>query len=497
MDWHPNSPNRSDLPERHYFILGIWSLPFGWTVVLCKHARLLSLKSRTETPDRNWKYVISGLSVSPQLGNFFLSFKAVKPEKRMDAFPQLGPFSGGDSPFFSDPDLFSPDPNLFMDQAALDTYPDDCDYPDDLYLPNISSPEPEPLQSMFFPGTEQDQDESIVLSAHVDGMEVKDIKRPSTRQQTPSQPLSQLPRLCTTPELDAENKSLFEHYVRRGQLPPPFSRTQLVQYIQREKVNAIVSEKYEDAQNLENVLKRLHQDIAKQESKNQNKRKLANLGEKLGNTNEVVAQIHFETNQFIKEELQKQAERKAELETRHEDDLDSFERRWNDPDFLKKFAKPSGELLTLKNKERSLILTKMFDEAGAVHERVAQLEQEESGNAQERAVHEMQTERSQVLEKHATELRIFEHHCQKEIQLIQREQERKLQAAQARQSKLESEIDDAKLGPSKSMHTELLHQTVMSPRTAKRYSAFKKVIVPAHIKIRPLGKIRPKKRFLF
>jgi hypothetical protein len=335
----------------------------------------------------------------------------------------------------------------------------------------------------------------------VEGMEVVDkMKRRSRLSKVPEVvSLRQLPPLGTSPELDADNRCLFNAFVKRGRLPDPSLRTQLIQYIQRQKVNSIVAQKFEEAQNYQNILLNLQKSISDQDVKDRNQQRIETLDGKLGNTNGVLSQLQKETNQRLKEEVENQNDRRRQLQARQDGDLDVFEDHWNDRDFLKKFAKPSPQLLQLKNVERSMILTKMFDQAAIIRKKVTDMEKEESQLAQQRATVEMDKERRKLLAKHELELQAFEQHCIRQLNWIRHEQELKMAAVQARQVKLESELDDWKMNPPTALPPmasaipELQHQAVMTPRTAQRYSVFKKYTKPPVITVKPLGSVKPRR----
>ncbi|OHT15718.1 hypothetical protein TRFO_13883 [Tritrichomonas foetus] len=337
-----------------------------------------------------------------------------------------------------------------------------------------------------------------------EGMQVTDTVTSSrilsTRHSSTKISLSKLPPLATSPELDAENRRLLKNFVNRGKLPDISSRVQLIQFIQREKVNSVVAQKFDEAQNYQNILQRYQKAITDQEVKDRNKLRLDNLDKKLNETKASIAKMNKETQEKIKEEKEKQKERRYELKMKQDEELTQFESRWNDQEFLKKFAKPSSRLLTMKGMERSMVLTKMFDQAEDIHHKVKELEKDESRIAQENAYREMDKERRKILYKQAQEMKIFEQHCARQIDIIKHDQEMKISSIAARQTKLESEIDEWKMNPPTalppiaSIIPDLGHQSVMTPRTVQRYSAYKKINKAPVISIKPLGKVKPKKR---
>jgi hypothetical protein len=334
------------------------------------------------------------------------------------------------------------------------------------------------------------------------GMKVVDAAPPRQRRARSASvarvtSLSQLPPLGTSAELDSENKYLYNNYTRRDRLPDRDRRTQLIQHIQRQKVNAIVAHRFDEAQNYQTLLVSLQDSISEQDVRQRNRARLEDLDGKLQETNQKILGIKKETKHRLKTEVQEQAERRQQLVLKHGEELDDFEDHWNNPEFLMKFAKPSGRLLEMKRQERSMILTKLFGQAEVLKKKVHDLEKDESQVAQNRAVYEMDKARSKMLEKHHLELRNFEQHCARQLEIIRQEQDLKMKPLLARQTKLMAEIDEWKMNPPTALPPmasalpELRHQSVMTPRTAQRYSAFKAVSKQPRVVVRPLGNVKP------
>lgn len=147
-----------------------------------------------------------------------------------------------------------------------------------------------------------------------------------------------------------------------------------------------------------------------------------------------------------------------------------------------------------------MVLTKMFDQAEQIRRKVKDVEREESDQAQERAVREMDKQRRKIIARHESEEKVFEQHCLRNIEIIKHDQEMKIKSVQARQSKLSSEIDEWKMNPPTALPPiasaipDLQHPSVMTPRTAQRYSVFKKVTKPPSITVKPLGSVKPKRK---
>lgn len=341
-----------------------------------------------------------------------------------------------------------------------------------------------------------------------EGMEVKDNMTPqrATRQRrlftpiTPIESLSKLPPLQTDPDLDAENLRLLNNFKKKGRLPDITQRTQLVQYIQREKVNNVVAQRFGKAQELQDLLQKYQKAIVDQEIKERNRDKIENLKASLDSTKEELKKNDKEIKYKIEDEKEKQKEHYYVLLQRQDEELNTFERKWNDPNFIQKYAKPSSTLLSMKNVERSMVLTKMFDRAEIVHNKVKELEKVESRQAQEVAENEMEREKQKILSRQASEIQAYELHCTRQIEIIERNHESSRLKTKGKIAKLEAEILELEknpptsLPPMSSPATELKLQTVMTPRTSKRYSMYKTQPKKPVLTLNPLKNVRPSKK---
>jgi len=308
--------------------------------------------------------------------------------------------------------------------------------------------------------------------------------------------LSQLPPLSTTPRQDADCKKLLSEYTTTNKLPPLHMRKSLIQYINREKVNSIVAQKFTEASKLQDVASRLILDIVLSDEKKKVQGKIETLENKLIEVEKSIKDLGIQTESLIRDELAKQKESRSILLANHEDQLESFESRWNDSSFLQKFARPSTYLLQMKGMERSMVLSKMFEEAENHKKKTQMIEREESRTAQQKAYTEMTRERTRLLEKQRIEISSFDSHCNKSLGDIKKVQELRLQPLVARKNTLLSDL--------KVLNNQIESQTVtksvdiphpiMTPRTAQRLSLYKSVSKAPQVTVKPLGNVNPMKK---
>ena len=320
-------------------------------------------------------------------------------------------------------------------------------------------------------------------------------KPPKTAPLSRKVSLSKLPPLATSPETDANTEKILQRYLKYKKLPEPHQRETVIQYLQRRKINALVKNDYVTTMNTQDLITKLMQQMSEKDSKKKRKRKYQSTEEKLEQLNRSIEEVKNELKKDLKDEEYKHNDRKRQLLAQQDHEMDDFEAHWNDEDFLTmSFARPSSTLLQLKTTERQLIITKDFHRAEEIRKKCEALEKEESIAAQRNAYQEMEKAQKKIETRHRMELEVCEQHYKKNVNNLQRNHDIKMLALEARRSKLQKEIDEFKhpnaLTLPKFTPTPDNVETVMTARTAQRYSTFKSAMKSPKITVKPLGKIK-------
>jgi hypothetical protein len=307
-----------------------------------------------------------------------------------------------------------------------------------------------------------------------------------------------LPPLTTNPEQDSLCDALLKQYIRKGVLPEVEQRMPLVQYIQRQKVNAVCASRFAEAGILQQISQKILQAIALANSEGHYGVRVYSLEDKLVETVEKIKVFQKETARIVKEEQKRWRDRRHELDEKHLRELSVFETKWNDEEFLRQFAKPSSHLLSLKRTERNLVLSKEFERAEEAKKEVVRLEKEESVEAQKHAEYEMKKQQIRLLERQVTEARALADAADKAILAMESERLQLLEGLLARQVKLEAELEAAKsikptcLPSLKQTKGQEKTEAVMTPRTAQRYAVYKAVMNRPKVTVKPLGFVNRK-----
>lgn len=336
------------------------------------------------------------------------------------------------------------------------------------------------------------------------------------------------------PHESSDQDSIFEKqlalFQKNGSIPDPSQHQGLIQYIQRQKVNSIISNNFKEASKLQSTFQNLINAINESQVHDTLKTRIEEIERKVIETNQEIEELNRETKSAIIFERYNLDQKKDEIIQNQETELDQFESKWNDEEFLRKFTKPSSSLIAKQSLQHSYVLMKDFDRAEELKNEIESMEKSESRVAQNKAENEMLKEQKKLIEKHQNEIDSFNQFSKRQIDIIKSRQEVKLEPLIARKKKLEIECNSLKKlraeqlnspslpsiqfransslnspSPSSRLSTKTPSygsrsglanpalESVMTPRTLQRYSSYKTRIVNPKITLKPLGKIITKK----
>jgi hypothetical protein len=309
--------------------------------------------------------------------------------------------------------------------------------------------------------------------------------------------VSHLPPLVTSDEKDAISECLLSRFVESRAIPSVDRRLQLIQYLQRQKVNALCSNNILEARRLHNILQEFQRVLLRVRAQDFHEQRLDALEKKQRDTANSLAQFREETDLMIQDEQQRQAERHMQLSTEHDLLRQDFDSRWNRGNYLLRFAKPSPYLLQINKIEWSLVLSKDLEQAELYRVMVTQLEKAESEAAQRRAQTEMRGQQERMIARQEAEVRALEELGVKNMELLKSQREQQERALVVRLHTVESELEVVRatrplsLPPMRSSWK--VEESSMTPRTLQRYAAFKTNVKQPRVIVRPLGTIEMKK----
>lgn len=352
---------------------------------------------------------------------------------------------------------------------------------------------------------------------------------------------SQLEPLETNAEQDQLCEKQLRDFQKSGTIPDNSDQQRLAQYVQRQKVNAIVSNSYKDAAKLEITLKNLVHMINESQKISTTNQRITMIQQKMEENNSKIEELDKETKILIENEQQRLESLRQEKEAQQENELKDFEVKWNDEDFLRKFAKPSVKLIQKQSLLHSYVILKEFDAAEDVKNDISKMEADESNVAQKKAEMSMMKEQERLLDKHENGIEAYKYYADCQLNEIIQQQEVKMRPLLARKKRLEAELDEliqiqlseqqlpsinmqkvTKSAPASSLassvptsrmkkkspmttmnkgkpvnnapRTNSSLTPVMTPRTRERYLTYKTQMRNPRITVKPLGNVIPKDR---
>lgn len=370
----------------------------------------------------------------------------------------------------------------------------------------------------------EDENTAIEQDQNLSSNEKQD--QPPTNAIIPDQiDFSSLQPLENSCDTDSECEKELKLFQKNGSIPDPSQQQRLIHYIQRQKVNAIVSNNFREASKLQTTFQNLITAINESQVHDTLKIRIDEIEKKILETTEKINEVNKETKSAISTERSNLNQKRDEILFNQETELDQFERKWNDEEFLRKFTKPSSTLITKQSIQHSYILIKDFDKAEKLQNEIESMEKLESKEAQNKAETEMQKEQKKLIDKHQNEIDFFNEFSKRQIDIVKNRNESKLEPLIARKRKLEIELSSLKKLKAGQINSPSLPsiqttnssspssrignktpangmrmcransalESAMTPRTIQRYSSYKTQIVNPKITLKPLGKVITKK----
>ena len=166
---------------------------------------------------------------------------------------------------------------------------------------------------------------------------------------------------------NSDQDSIFEKqlalFQKNGSIPDPSQFQGLIQYIHRKKVNSIISNNFREASKLQSTFQNLINAINESQVHDTLKTRIEEVERKIIETNHEIEELNQETKSAINSERYNLDQKKDEIIQNQETELDQFESKWNDEEFLRKFTKPSSSLIAKQSLQHSYVLMKDFDRA--------------------------------------------------------------------------------------------------------------------------------------
>lgn len=130
------------------------------------------------------------------------------------------------------------------------------------------------------------------------------------------------------------------------------------------------------------------------------------------------------------EEMKKQAENHNKLlealKQRNQQELDEFEQKWQNEEFLAQYNKPSARLLSMRSIEQTFAAAKLFDRAKEAKKQADELQKVETEEQRRRAMEDMKVQYDTIIAKQENALDCFSQWSEREKTNMELKREKEL-----------------------------------------------------------------------
>ena len=295
---------------------------------------------------------------------------------------------------------------------------------------------------------------------------------------------------------DPETESAIQRFKKTGRIPLTANPPDLIHQLQRERVNAIIKGDYDHAKECDQVSRNVTAAVTRDAEEKKKRELLQQTEEKLEQARAEYQEVQEACRKRIDDEDEQLKKRLYDLSNQHEEEIQQFEKKWNSEDFLRRYTKPSGQLLQMKAIERSMVIARMFDQAKNVRKRASFTEKRESREQQDRAKREMDIERKRLIERQTREFDLLRLKCTQLMDVTKKQVEEEERPHIKKIRKLERAIEEIKNGkelpvrPATCIVTQRGSSAeLVSARTTFKFSAYKAAGKCTKLRIQPLGPV--------
>ncbi|OHT03817.1 hypothetical protein TRFO_01514 [Tritrichomonas foetus] len=245
----------------------------------------------------------------------------------------------------------------------------------------------------------------------------------NSRNKSRSQPVRPVPPIDTHFVDQEEIKFALDRLIKKGIIPEYQIRNDVISLARRDTVIAMLNEDYDRADALENAIAILAQSIKADSSLMEDKTSTETIKNRLDLAKASQKQIEAHWNEIIEQQKEIERLRRETLQQSQESDIRSFKEKWEQPEAMIPFTKPSVELLQIRQQQKAYAIAHKFIDAKAMKIKADKLQKIETEIARKRAAQVMKAEYEQILEKHRKEVEAGEMNWARKLETLEMEKQ--------------------------------------------------------------------------
>ena len=286
---------------------------------------------------------------------------------------------------------------------------------------------------------------------------------------------------------EEELAAALQKYLKNGTMPPQEMRSELITYTQSLMVEAITKEEYDYAASLDNAMSQFSSSIVVDRKSSNNEEEDKSLKARIEQTNQRGKEIAEKWAGIITSFKETENQKLDDLSKAHESEKMQFQSRWQQPESLVQFTKPSPALLQLKRQQKAFAIARKFDQAKQLKRMAEQMQKAESQRAIKRANAVMEKQYSILVEKQEKEFKCAVDLSQRKLRELEVQRDREMAANDNLKKQLTTRLNEPKMIKKSNVLPSLdpvLERNVYTSNARHKMAIYRKSLDKARLEIK-------------
>ena len=227
---------------------------------------------------------------------------------------------------------------------------------------------------------------------------------------------------------DDDLRMALDKYFKKKAMPPDDMREDMVIYTRKLASAAMMNEEYEKAEKYRGALLVFMDATNKNTSKAEAQRQTAELKSKLSVAEHRHKDLEYAWEDRFRNFEEQRKRSKESLVEKHQAELREFSAKWEKPETMIPFQKPSATLLQMRKMQKSYALTHDYSRARQLKGAVHSMMKDEWVGARRRAAESMRMEYEALIERQEKDLATWEDHWKRKKQTMEAEKAAEFEA---------------------------------------------------------------------
>ena len=255
-----------------------------------------------------------------------------------------------------------------------------------------------------------------------------------------------------------------------------------MEQVNREKMDALINRDYDYLTKLESAILQLSHSENDEVFERSFDEHQSALQEQQQNLKDQIKIVKKTYNDRINDQNEQKSQQISSLIQLHQQQIQEFGEKWQSPNHLRNYSRPSTHLLQLRHIEKKQALSKLYMDAKATKMQADALQAEEEAQMQVAVEAEMRKEFSALRDRQLKELSVLSQHHDTIIEQLEQKKSNELKRLNLAQSKVNIKLTEpfnkavhGRDKPSMTLRSEDLSttSTLPTPRTQNRLLHFR------------------------